>query len=336
VNRLLELIAPERRAAAGEALRAAGLAAATDPRVLSGGVSGAAIWRFEAAGRDYVLRLEAERVASEHRARGFAAMTAAAEVGAAPAVRYADPASGVAVMDFVAGRPLAEHPGGPPGLARDLGALTARLREAQPYPRWGDFPDVIAGLLAIVAASSLFAPGELAGLTEGMAWICAELPWDAARAKPSHNDPNPRNILFDGARLWLIDWELAFANDPLADLAIVTLETCAAPELQDALLAAALGRAADEALRARLAVMRLLARLFYGAVSLEVFAHAPAPASALLDDAPTPAAFLSAARSGQLTGEAIARAFGAMSLRAFRDGLAAPELATTLQRAAEG
>ena len=38
----------------------------------------------------------------------------------------------------------------------------------------------------------------------------------------SHNDLfKPDNILFDGQRIWLVDWEAAFLNDPYADLAAV-------------------------------------------------------------------------------------------------------------------
>jgi aminoglycoside phosphotransferase (APT) family kinase protein len=336
VSKWLEKIAPARRSAVDEALRAAALAPSADIVMLSGGISGAGIWRFEAGERAYVLRLEPERVASEHRARGYAAMTAAAKVGAAPAVHYADPASGVAVMDFVAGRPLTEHPGGPLGLARDLGALTARLREARHYPRWADLPDLIAALLKMVAASTLFAPGELDGLAAGLARICAALPWDPTRAGPSHNDPNPRNLLFDGARLWLVDWELAFANDPLADLAILTLETCTTPALEAAMLTAAFGAPADDAVRARLAVMRLMMRLFYGVIALEVFVAAPDVAPSRLDEALTPAEFIAAVRGGRLSGAAVNRQFGAMSLRTFRDGLAAPGFSETLKRAAQG
>ena len=30
----------------------------------------------------------------------------------------------------------------------------------------------------------------------------------------------PDNMLFDGSRLWLVDWEAAFQNDRYADLAV--------------------------------------------------------------------------------------------------------------------
>jgi Ser/Thr protein kinase RdoA (MazF antagonist) len=37
----------------------------------------------------------------------------------------------------------------------------------------------------------------------------------------SHNDLNPNNILFDGNRVWAVDWEVAFANDRYVDLAML-------------------------------------------------------------------------------------------------------------------
>jgi hypothetical protein len=36
-----------------------------------------------------------------------------------------------------------------------------------------------------------------------------------------HNDSKPENIVFDGQRPWLVDWEAAFLNDRYLDLAIV-------------------------------------------------------------------------------------------------------------------
>src|SRR5580704_10083036 len=103
-------------------------------RLLQGGVSGAMIWRINFGGRPFVLRLEPERIALHDRERGYACMCTAAAAGVAPAVLYADAASGVAIMDFVAGRPLSEHPRGPAGLVQDLGTLIARLHASAPFP----------------------------------------------------------------------------------------------------------------------------------------------------------------------------------------------------------
>src|SRR5581483_9862851 len=50
------------------------------------------------------------------------------------------------------------------------------------------------------------------------AQIAAVYPHETDMAS-SHNDLfKPDNILFDGHRVWLVDWEAAFLNDRYADL----------------------------------------------------------------------------------------------------------------------
>ena len=332
----LDLIPAERREAARVALRATfGARPIEGLALLKGGVSGAPIYRVGVGDRSYVLRLEPERVALEHGQRGYACMVAAAAVGVAPAVHYADAAAGVAIMDFVEGRPLSEHPGGAAGLARALGGLVARIQATAPFPLLGGGEDMIAGLLAALAASDLFAPGLLDPHAEGLAKLRAACPWEPSAFVSSHNDPNPRNMIFDGARVWLVDWELASRNDPLFDIAILTTELAATPDLADILLTAALGRAPDAAPRARLAVTRLITRLFYGCIVLETFVAAPRAGPVTSLEAFTPAGFLDAVADGALASGApeTAYAFGLMSLAAFLDGVTAPDFAATLSLA---
>lgn len=333
----LHAIPAAQRDAADAALAAAfGRGALGEVRLLKGGVSGALIYRVEVGGRPCVLRLEPERIALEHRRRGFDAMSAAARAGVAPAVHHADPVAGVAVMDFVEARPLSEHPGGALGLARELGGQVARIQATEPFPILGDGGDLIAALLDSLAASGLFASGLLDRHRQGLAQIRAACPWDPSGFVSSHNDPNPRNMLFDGRRVWLVDWELAARNDPLFDVAILTTELAARPELEAALLTAAFGRAPDPALGARVAVTRLLTRLFYGCIVLESLGGGAGPAEVSLDGL-TPAGFQAAVADGRLgSGEAAtAHAFGKMSLRAFVDGVAAPGFEAQLALAAE-
>ncbi len=321
---LIELIPEVRRSDVQSALSVTfGRGAVGGVRPISGGVSGAQILHFEAQGRSYVLRVEPERVALHDRRRGFACMAQAAAAGVAPPLHYADPGAGVAIMDFVAGRPLVEHRGGSVGVVRELAGLVTQVQTRTEFPLIGDYPDMIAAMLASLSRSGLFPSGALEPHAQGLARIRAALPWDAALLVSSHNDPNPRNILFDGNRLWLIDWELAFRNDPLVDLAILTTDLAEAPELEEALLEAALGRAPDRYLRARLQVMRLLVRLSYGCVVLEGFAGSTVDPGL---EAFTPTGFRAAVADGRLRSGSpeTAYAFGKMSLAAFVQGLAAP------------
>lgn len=333
------LIPKARRDAVRTALRATfGASTVGDFQPMRGGVSGALICRFDVHERTYVLRIEPERIALHDRQRGFACMVAAAAAGAAPPVHYHDPATGVAIMDFVSGRPLSEHPGGPVGMVRALGALVARVQATPPFPILGDYPEVIGSLLPGLSGSNFFAPGELDPHAEGLACIRAALSWDTSSLVSCHNDPNPRNILFDGERVWLIDWELAFRNDPLVDVAILTTELAETPGLEDALLEATFGLIPNDRLRARLGVIRLLTRLFYGCIVLDSLVGTLRSAPDVGLAASTPAAFRRAVAEGRLASGSpeTAYAFGKMSLAAFIDGLAMPEFDAMLKQAEQG
>ena len=175
-----KVLPQSRRDAVGPALQSAfGNWRAGDFHPLGGGVSGALIFRFEVRERPYVLRLEPDRIGLQDRQRHFACMVAAAEAGVAPPVHYADAADGVAIMGLVGGHPLSEYPGGRVGLVRALGALTARLQTAPPFPMLGDYQDMIATLLSGLRESVLFAAGQLDAHAEGLAHIRAALPWEA-------------------------------------------------------------------------------------------------------------------------------------------------------------
>jgi aminoglycoside phosphotransferase (APT) family kinase protein len=329
------MIPESRREAVSAALTATFTAPVAEMLPITGGVSGAQILRFTVNNRPYVLRIEPERIELHHRQRGYTCMTAAAAAGAAPPVHFADPLTGIAIMDLIPSRPLSEHPGGTAGLTRALGTLVAKVQAASPFPRLGDYPQHIADMLDDLAHSPFAAPGELTVHAEGLARIRTALPWHSASLVSSHNDPNVRNILFDGTRLWLVDWELASLNDPLVDVAILTTEFGESHE--DALLEATFGIAPDKHVRARLHVIRLLTRLGYACIVLDSLKALPLPPLAISEPF-TPVTFRAAVNEGRLapgTPE-IAYAFARMSLSTFLDGLTAPGFAEALEVVREG
>jgi thiamine kinase-like enzyme len=86
---------------------------------------------------------------------------------------------------------------------------------------------------------------------------------------PGHNDLfKPDNLLFDGNRLWLVDWEAAFQNDRYADLAVVAnLIVTKEPE-EKVFLQEYFGEAPDEYQRARFYLMKQVAHMFYAVAFL--------------------------------------------------------------------
>jgi aminoglycoside phosphotransferase (APT) family kinase protein len=219
-------------------------------RAILGGASALA-YRVETDQRPFLLRMESSHGAPRS-AEHYACMQMAADAGIAPALRYVDAERGVAIMDFVPQRPLQEYPGGARALCAHLGELVRRLQEstAFPAPRM-NYLDLVGRMLGAVHGSRVFTSGLLDPHLAGFQRIREAYPWDDSTHVSSHNDPNPRNVLFDGERLWLIDWETSGRNDPFADVAVLSHELAGTPELQDALLRNALDREPDRTARAR-------------------------------------------------------------------------------------
>src|SRR5882757_2245331 len=80
----------------------------------------------------------------------------------------------------------------------------------------------------------------------------------------SHNDLfKPDNVLFDGARVWLVDWEAAFLNDRYFDLAVVANLIVNDEAEERAYLERYFGQPPDEYQLARFFLMRQLVHMFY-------------------------------------------------------------------------
>jgi aminoglycoside phosphotransferase (APT) family kinase protein len=266
---------------------------------LSGGFTTAAVFRIEAGGRRYVLRVEGtpSPLRNPHQ---YQSMRIASEAGIAPRLHYFDEDSRVAVIDFIEAQPLGNFAGGPYARAQALGELRRRLDATPVFPTFVDYPAIVARLWAHVCRTGLFAPGVLDPVNERLAAIREAYVWDRTLSVSCHNDPVPANILYDGDRLWLIDWESAYCNDPLVDAAILSDHFARTDELQATLLQAWLGRAPDAALLARLKLVAALTRLYYAGVFLSASALVPRAVPDTSLSAPTIPALEQAVAAGRL------------------------------------
>jgi aminoglycoside phosphotransferase (APT) family kinase protein len=296
-------------------------------------------YRIEVGGRPYLLRLESSRrneIRDPH--RSYVCMRAAAEAGIAPAVRPADPEAAVAITDFVPHRSMADL-WASPDLARDLGNLVAQLQAIPAFPPVTDYPTMVGRLLGLLLGSGLFTPGLLDPHREGFERIREAYPRNSAALVSSHNDLSPANILSDGERLWFIDWETAYGNDPLVDVATLTIFIGASPELEAVLLRSWLGREPDRAQRARLVLMRSLGRLYYGCAASLNAAHALGTVAPETDlSAPTWAEFGEAIEQKRLAlgAPVVQRLVGKIALASFLAGVTAPEFNEALATVRQG
>ncbi|HYD04770.1 MAG TPA: phosphotransferase [Reyranella sp.] len=291
----LGVVDPVHRETLRQALDACFGRAAVDGLVpLAVGASAGAILRVDSGGRRYLLRIEGPRSPLRY-PHQYEALRMAAEAGVAPPVFHVDEAAGVAVTGFIESWPLRTYPGGPVALVRAVGQLLRRLHDSPPVPVFVPYPEIVARLFAHVRRTGLFAAGLLDPHWERLERLRAAYDSDPADAVSCHNDSLPSNLLFDGERLWLVDWESAYPNDPLVDIAIQLDNTARSPALAEALLHAWLGRAPDRAVSHRLEQARALNRLYYAGVLL----------SASADRAPTAHALGKLYLHGFLTGEPV-------------------------------
>ncbi len=331
------IVPEEHREHVASALRSAfGPQGVSSMAAVTGGASGALTYRVETGDGPHLLRIEGIRgpLRNPHQ---YECMQIAADAGIAPPIRHLDADAGVLVMPFISQQPLASFAGGPPALATAAAELLARLHHTTPFPVHGDHLDNLDRMLRFLERSGRVAPGLLDRHIAAFEHIRAVYPWQPETFVSAHNDPNELNLLFDGDRLWLIDWETASRNDPFVDVATVGHHLGTTPDLREQLLSAWLGRGPDALDRARLTLMSRITQLYAGSIILIVVVDPEVPTHTDLTPM-TIDQFRAAVASGELqpSTPAIAHAFAKLVLGQYIEGLAAPELEHALRVAASG
>jgi hypothetical protein len=265
---MLDLLPEQMRVGVYEALRSTLSDAAVETlEPVAGGASGALTGRVTHRGRHYLVRVDIARGAFRNPVQ-YDCMKLAAAQGIAPALHFVDGAQGIAIMDLIECRPLATFRGGQGALVCAAGALIAQLQAGPCFPPFIAYPDAIGRMLAVLNTPEVFCAGLLEPHLAGFESIRNACPWGGAPDVASHNDPNPRNILYDGNRLWLIDWETAYGGHGLIDVAVVAENWAVTAEDEAMLLDAWRPGTSGPEWSARLYLMRLLTRLYYAGIIL--------------------------------------------------------------------
>jgi thiamine kinase-like enzyme len=211
---------------------------ATVPLVpVSGGLSNQA-WRAQAPGLDCFVRLGGANAADlgvdRHSECRLLRLTA--DAGLSPPVIVCDPGRDLLVTGFVRGGAWRRQDVHEPHNLRRLGGMLRRLHEL-PVP---------AGLAQVSferQARRLEAQLEPRGVADRGVCEIADRAFETLaagppRLAPCHNDLHHLNLLDDGERLWLVDWEYGGCGDPLFDLASFACQHESTPGERDALLTA--------------------------------------------------------------------------------------------------
>jgi thiamine kinase-like enzyme len=226
------------------------------PVPLGGGITNRN-FLIEDKGRRVVVRIGADiLVHGVVRTNELAASRAAEAAGLSPAVVHAEP--GVLVLDFIEGRTFAPEDVRDP---RNLDRLVDLVRRChRDVPRFLRGPAAIFWVFHVLRdyghtleeGNSSHKPrlADLLGRAERLE--AAVGPIDVVFG---HNDLLAANIIDDGRRLWLLDWEYSGFNSPLFDLGGLASNSQMPADLAEALLGRYFGRPVDDALRRRAGAM---------------------------------------------------------------------------------
>jgi thiamine kinase-like enzyme len=217
------------------------------PEPLAGGITNLN-FTVRDAGRRYLVRIGGD--IPEHmilRRFEHEAARAAHAAGLSPAVRHAG--DGALVLDFIDGRTLAAEDVRDPANRDRLAALLRRCHLEMPRHYRGAAPIFWVFQVIRDYAHTLRDGGsrhELASLLAAAERL--EAATGPVEIVFGHNDLLPANLIDDGSRLWLVDWEYAGFNTPLFDLGGLASNAGMSERERSALLAAYYGRAPDPAL----------------------------------------------------------------------------------------
>lgn len=260
------MIPEEKTAAVTRALSEAfGVTTYQDIRMMTRGNATTRVFRIVVRDTPFLLKIT---MRTDDATRHFACMRAAADAGLAPRVRYTNVEERISITDFVETVPLPAAA----ALVRVPAALRA-LHDLPPFPGSSinttctfllNQGTAVDEFIRKFRAATILPETETADLLARYAQLLAAYPYHDPALASSHNDLfKPDNILYDGERIWLIDWEAAFLNDRYADLAVLANMLVNNHSEEAAFLQAYFGQPPDPYQSARFFLMQQIAHLFY-------------------------------------------------------------------------
>jgi aminoglycoside phosphotransferase (APT) family kinase protein len=260
------MIPPEKSEAVARCLMEAfGTAQFENIERITVGQTASLVFRIVVHGSPYLLKIITR---AENPTRHYTSMKAAAAAGIAPGVRYVNIEEKISITDFVNARPLPA--------SEALVRLPALLRTLHALPPFDKAPfnttctflldkgPALDGWIQRFQAANVLPETDSQEFFARYAEIAAVYTRNPEDQVASHNDLfKPDNILFDGRRVWLVDWEAAFRNDRYADLAALANQLVESPDEELIYLREYFKAEPNEHQRARFHLMQQLSHLFY-------------------------------------------------------------------------
>jgi thiamine kinase-like enzyme len=226
---------------------------------LTKGLSSALIFKITVRNKPYLLRVITRTDAMADPTYYFARMKAGAEAALAPHIYYLSIEDRISITGFIEEQPfsIAE--------AREKMAHSIQQLHALPkFPFRFHYFNKMVDFIAQFRASNILPESTTKDIFKLYACITSVYPVnDQENWVACHNDLKPENIVFDGRRPWLVDWEAASLNDRYLDLTVVANFVVKNAKDEADYLKSYFGEAVDEYKHARFFLMRQILHVNY-------------------------------------------------------------------------
>ncbi|SHL99248.1 phosphotransferase [Chitinophaga sp. CF418] len=241
-----------------------GTSGVSDIVPLAGGLSAAPVFKIVVNDQPYVLKLDKAASFSPN-------LKLAADAGIAPPLHYHDTANGVSISGFVNNKPV-RTVFGPERLPQELAAMIKAIHSVPYQAGNNDLRETIDGIIAGFRKSNILSGPVFDECFSNYDSIRSKYPWNDQEKVFSHNDMNPSNVLCDGERIWIIDWDVSSLNDRYIDLANAANFFVYSEEQEKAFLDTYFDGATDDYKLARFYIMRQVGRIIYSMLMFQLAA----------------------------------------------------------------
>ncbi len=224
---------------------------------LSGGTTNLN-YRVDIDGEAFVVRLWAKGVEllGVDRIREYRCAVAASRTGVAPEVVHFLPEQGITVTRFLQGRRLSREEMTRPDVLKRVVQAMQRYHAGPPFEGTFSLFHAIDEYLQVAGRHRTPLPDDVDALNRRVCEIGAALQRGQALVRPCHNDLWWENLIDDGIRVHIVDWEYAAMGDACFDLASVARHYSPSGALDEALLQAYFGHVSPEA-QTRLKLLKI-------------------------------------------------------------------------------
>jgi thiamine kinase-like enzyme len=228
-----------------------------DISLLAGGLSTSPVYKIVVHNKPYVLKLSENGVP-------------AATAGIAPPLHYQD--KGISISSFIDNKPI-RAVFAPDKLIRELAGTIKAIHAIPCNASGSNLQATIDGMIEKFRQNNILSGPTFDECFKQYETIKSKYPWNDTDKVFSHNDLNPGNILCDGERIWIIDWDVAFLNDRYIDLANVANFFVHTEEQEKAFLDIYFDHLTDDYKTARFYIMRQVCRIIYAMLMFDLAAR---------------------------------------------------------------